>query len=83
MDPQGKLYGVTSAGGAYGSGTVFEINTNNQESIIWDFRGERDGGNPIGVLLRDAAGNLYGATTYGGDKICSDGCGVVFEISQQ
>jgi uncharacterized repeat protein (TIGR03803 family) len=38
---------------------------------------------PFGSLTRDAAGNLYGTTYYGGDLTClslTTGCGVVFKL---
>jgi len=45
-----------------------------------------DGSDPQGDLISDAAGNLYGTTTYGGNGACDDerghlGCGTVFEMS--
>ena len=43
-----------------------------------------DGADPLGVLIRDAAGNLYGTTQQGGNfnSLCSfgNGCGVVFKV---
>ena len=36
----------------------------------------------MGGLTRDAVGNLYGATTEGGDLSCGfSGCGVVFKVT--
>lgn len=41
------------------------------------------GWSPTGGLALDAAGNLYGVTSEGGDfSKCSQGCGVVFELSR-
>ena len=46
-----------------------------------------DGSSPQGGLVADAAGNLYGTTTYGGNGPCRNnqsmtvGCGVVFEMT--
>jgi uncharacterized repeat protein (TIGR03803 family) len=47
------------------------------ETVLYSFTGGSDGGYPYAGLLRDAGGNLYGTTAYGG----SVGCGVVFKVS--
>jgi uncharacterized repeat protein (TIGR03803 family) len=74
-DKAGHLYGTTTAGGASGAGTVFEI-TGTKESVLYSFAGGADGANPQAGLLLDAAGNLYGTTTQGG----SSGNGTVFKL---
>jgi len=55
------------------------------ESVLHLFGGSTDGSNPYaGPLLRDAQGNLYGTTDFGGELTCnsggSPGCGVVFKL---
>ena len=57
-------------------------------AVLYSFGGyPTDGTNPQAGLLRDAAGNLYGTTFYGGSGNCFDiyaslaGCGVVFKLS--
>jgi len=82
-DTAGNLYGVTSGGGAYGAGVVFELDMTGKETILYDFTGGSDGGGPVSELIADAAGNLYGLTAGGGNLGCQggDGCGVVFELS--
>jgi uncharacterized repeat protein (TIGR03803 family) len=54
-----------------------------QENVLYPFQGGKDGVGPIGGLVFDAAGNLYGVTEMGGDDSCDsgDGCGTVFELS--
>jgi hypothetical protein len=58
-----------------------------QEKVLYSFSGPPDGETPAAGLVRDAAGNLYGATPDGGNtsaEQCVDGtngCGVVFELS--
>lgn len=91
VDSQGKLYGTTWQGGdtdycgGYGCGVVFKLNQKGKFTSLYDFTGGSDGSNPLGGLVRDKAGNLYGTTSYGGDLSCSlgynVGCGVVFKIT--
>lgn len=88
LDAAGNLYGVSfyggGAAGQTGNGTLFRINSAGQESLVYRFAGPPDGTNPNGALVRDAAGNLYGTTTYGGSGTCNNGflpgCGVVFKV---
>jgi len=80
-DPAGNLYGVTYYGGSYGDGVAFKLDTTNKETMLYDFTGAADGGNPYGALLRDSVGNLYGTAQLGGAGCGYDGCGVVFKIS--
>jgi uncharacterized repeat protein (TIGR03803 family) len=37
--------------------------------------------NPIGNLIFDTAGNLYGTTSGGGSAKCPGGCGVVYKLA--
>jgi len=81
-DAKGNLFGV-SAGGAYGQGMVFKLDRTGMETVLYSFTGGMDGAGPVGPLVRDKAGNLYGATTYGGAHGCgvsSNGCGTVFKL---
>jgi uncharacterized repeat protein (TIGR03803 family) len=81
MDSAGNLYGTTVSGGGKGCsgkrgcGTVFKIDTNGNESVLYKFA---SGGHLQGDLVRDSAGNLYGTTYYGGA-----GKGTVFMLSQR
>src|ERR1035437_2552607 len=83
FDPAGNLYGVTQYGGAYGQGTVFQLTPSPDgvwtETVLHSFTGVPDGEQPQGGLAIDAAGNLYGTTSWGGDP--SAWCGTVFELS--
>jgi len=88
QDPAGNLYGTTQTDGLYGLGTVFKLepraNGKWQESVIHSFEGgDDDGSTPIGGLVFDAAGNLYGTTALGGTGVCQYGnaCGTVFKLS--
>ena len=64
----GNLYGTTSGGGTSNFGTVFEVNANTgMEAVLYSFTGGADGATPVGGLITDQAGNLYGTTTAGGN----------------
>ncbi len=87
FDVAGNLYGTTSAGGAYGSGTVFELTPSSDgswtENVLHHFNG-KDGRDPMAGLIFDAAGNLYSTTFAGGaPELCvpSGGCGTVFKLT--
>jgi len=82
-DAAGNLYGTTQNGGHSNFGTVFMLDTTGKETVLYSFSGGADGGYPYyGHLIRDAAGNLYGATFEGGSKACPAGCGVVFRLDK-
>jgi uncharacterized repeat protein (TIGR03803 family) len=75
----GNLYGTTSAGGAYGYGTVFQLTPSGSgwtETILHNFENEDDGAVPYAGLISDK-GNLYGAATEGG---AASG-GTIFELT--
>jgi uncharacterized repeat protein (TIGR03803 family) len=49
--------------------------------VLHTFHG-KDGAGPVGVLVRDAAGNIYGTTGGGGTGKCTqEGCGTAFKLS--
>jgi len=80
-DTEGTLYGATSEGGNPngGYGTVFKVDKNGNETVLYRLDGGTDGANPFGSLVRDKAGNLYGTARDGGGG-CERGCGTVFEL---
>lgn len=62
----GDLYGTTSAGGASDAGTIFRLASGSTTpTTLFTFNGTTNGGKPVGGLLRDAAGILYGTTASG------------------
>jgi len=79
LDAKGNLYGTTIYGGTYGIGTVFKVAKNGKETVLHSFTHWPDGSGPYAGLLRDAKGNLYGTTVWGGSSECN--CGVVFELT--
>lgn len=79
-DSAGNLYGITSYGGQYGAGSVFELSESGgtwTEQTLYSFTGGMDGNRPVGGLTL-ASGILYGATFSGG----SAGGGTVFKLTQ-
>jgi uncharacterized repeat protein (TIGR03803 family) len=85
-DADGNLFGTTGGGGAHGGGTVFEIAKTargyaSTPKILVRFcalANCADGQFPVGDLLADADGNLFGATDVGG----AHGGGTVFKIAK-
>jgi uncharacterized repeat protein (TIGR03803 family) len=100
-DASGNIYGTSSYGGTGGCvllgikggcGTVFELSPPQTKggkwnyTILYSFKGGKDGYLPLGDLVFDSAGNLYGATDFGGGKgtTCDpyyQYCGTVFRLS--
>ena len=84
IDKFGNLYGTTQLGGAYNQGTVFELTPGSSgwvETVLYNFTGNQDGGQPASNVIIDSTGHLYGTTTLGGGGNCSTGCGTVFELT--
>ena len=69
----------------YSCGSVYELSPQSDgtwsATNLYSFQGGATGGRPVGSLVRDAAGNLYGAASWGGSTSCYFGCGLIFEIS--
>ncbi len=82
FDSNGNLYGTGSFGGTrFSQGGVFELKPSGKkwkESVIYNFTGGADGGAPMGDLIWDSAGNLYGTASDGGAGYDD---GVVFELT--
>jgi len=81
-DAAGNLYGTTQLGGELGGGTVFELTPTSgggwTEKILHNFGfGNGDGYYPVGGLVVDTFGNLYGTTILGGPHQF----GTAFELS--
>jgi len=49
-------------------------------TLLYTFTSGADGGDPIGGLIMDPQGNLYGTTAEGGNPACPHGCGTVFKL---
>ncbi|MEI9932437.1 MAG: choice-of-anchor tandem repeat GloVer-containing protein [Rhizomicrobium sp.] len=82
VDSQGNLYGTALSGGSAGFGTVFKVTPDGQLSVLYTFLGGSDGSVPVGGVILDGDGNLYGTTASGGGNAnCTGGCGTVFKLS--
>jgi uncharacterized repeat protein (TIGR03803 family) len=77
-DKAGNLYGTSDEGGTFGQGAVFRLDTANNLTVLYNFTGHSDGGGPNAGLVRDAQGNLYGTTRYGGVPTS----GTVFKVDE-
>jgi uncharacterized repeat protein (TIGR03803 family) len=79
-DASGNLYGTAEGGGVYDYGVVFKLDKGGHETVLYSFSGTGgDAQAPIAGLVRDAAGNLYGTTPFGG---ASD-MGAVFKLDKK
>lgn len=81
MDSAGNFYGTSVQGGMFGGGTVFQVTPAGVHTVLYDFTGGADGGEPYKGVTLDAQGNLYGTAVTGGGGSCEGGCGVVFKLT--
>ncbi len=89
FDSHGNLFGTTFYGGrsggntcrTLGCGAVFELSPNGSggwtEQVLYRFSAGVGGYYPVGNLVIDANGNLFGAAYYGG----AHGDGTIYELS--
>jgi len=80
-DSAGNLYGTSVQGGIFGGGTVFQVTPAGVHTVLYDFTGGADGGEPYKGVTLDAHGNLYGPAVTGGGGSCEGGCGVGFKLT--
>jgi uncharacterized repeat protein (TIGR03803 family) len=91
LDSAGNVYGSNLGAGLYGKGVVFKLAPSSStpwpETVLYPFTGGVDGGVVSSPLIFDSHGNLYGATSEGGDQTgCTiqengPGCGVIFRLT--
>ncbi len=72
----GSLYGTIASGGSFGLGVVFKITPNGTLTVLYNFDGGVNGGNPTSGLTLGTDGNFYG-TTGGGSTY-----GTIFRITK-
>ena len=83
--------GVNTCGGsAYYCGSIWQLSHKAggqvTSSTLYNFQTGVTGSLPVGGVVRDTAGNLYGTTSNGGgpSQSCGpNGCGVVYELVHQ
>jgi uncharacterized repeat protein (TIGR03803 family) len=73
----GNFYGTALLGGTHSWGVVFKMTPAGALSVVYNFMGAADGGEPQAGLVQGTDGNFYGTTLIGG---CA-GCGTVFKIT--
>jgi uncharacterized repeat protein (TIGR03803 family) len=92
QDKDGNLYGTTPDGGYVttapfsacpaGCGVVYKLDKAGKETVLYTFQGSPDGAGPVGSLVRDEEGNLYGTTPYGGSNSFLS-AGTVFKVDPE
>ena len=74
----GKFYGTTYSGGAYGGGTAYKITPQGGFTLLYSFGGFASvPSSPVTSLIQGTNGDFYGSTPYGGP----DNDGTVFKIT--
>ncbi len=79
FDQAGNIYGTTEWGGSANRGVVYKLSLSGggwTETVLHSFGGGSDGQGPLGGVIFDTLGNLYG-TTFSGGTI---GGGTVYEL---
>jgi len=94
MDASGLIFGAAQFGSDQscfiGCGSIFQLDQAGNLVLLHKFTGGTDGSNPIGPLVQDTDGNLYGVAQSGGGRPCPEkfeqipqsGCGVVFKLAK-
>jgi len=97
LDNSLNLFGTTGMGGhsgcklfvgkvltEVGCGTVFKVDANGNETILYSFTNTTDGAFPLAGLAQDTSGNLFGTASTGGVMNCAGTlfgkCGTVFKV---
>jgi uncharacterized repeat protein (TIGR03803 family) len=89
IDAAGDVLGATYSGGKKKSGccgTLYELAPNGDFKVLYNFCSERDcrdGANPVGTLVLDASGHIFGVTANGGGHDFEEGHqggGTVFDF---
>jgi uncharacterized repeat protein (TIGR03803 family) len=84
-DATGNLFGSAPYGGnpscpgpfGTGCGTIFQLDVTGKLHVLYTFSGGSDGSSPVGGVIRDQTGSLYGTTVGGG----AYGYGLVFKLT--
>jgi uncharacterized repeat protein (TIGR03803 family) len=76
-DSSGNLYGETALGGPSDAGTIFELAHGSSTITTLATFNVTNGKFPVGGLIMDSSGNLYGTTSSGG----TSGDGTIFQLA--
>jgi len=86
FDSQGNLWGTAQKGGKKGFGTLFKLTAPQFTlGLAHSFKGTPNGAFPAAALtfnpnVGGALGTLYGTTSAGGNRACTGGCGLAFQL---
>jgi uncharacterized repeat protein (TIGR03803 family) len=87
LDSRGNLYGTTVEDQIGECGTVFELSARGEFRLlhVFDLNGHRihNGCEPMAGLAIDAAGNLYGTTSFAGGNHRNMAYGTLFKVDAQ
>jgi len=69
LDKAGNLYGTATEGGADNCGVVYKLTPRKKKgpwtlTVLYSFTGGADGCAPVGGVVFDPSGNIFGATDY-------------------
>src|SRR5664279_873123 len=81
FDSAGNLYDAASNYGLYGYGMIYQLAPSASgwtETTLYSFQGTTDGLGPVGGLIFDRAGNVYGTTVAAG---AGTGGGTVYKLA--
>ena len=59
---------------------VYKLSKPGQQTVLYTFTNGSDGANPVGNLVRDSVGNLYGTTKLGGKGFGSSSMWVLLVV---
>jgi len=86
LDANGTLFGTTDGGGAGEAGTVFQLAPPAApgepwtETVLYSFSGAVDGSSPVGGVVMNQQGRLFGTAQHGGNGGPRISGGVVFAL---
>jgi uncharacterized repeat protein (TIGR03803 family) len=75
-DSAGNIYGTTRFGGTFAWGTVYKLSPDGTVTVLYSFTDGTDGAEPMGGVILDSDGNLYGTAARDGFTK-----GVVFRLT--
>jgi hypothetical protein len=78
-----RLPGILLASVVLSCALVSVASASWKEKVLYSFQSVPDGAAPVGGIVFDQAGNLYGATTEGGSSSCVSvaQCGTVYQLA--